>query len=286
MEAATQVLSLYFPQCGFPEWVLEPKEWQNHAFSQTKVYYNRDDLLEDVKLLAKQREPCNIGMKRLYNRDKMEALFGWRHGAYERSTKDKLMPNIAVYCYAKIQRPAGSINVHVINLIGRAIDTPEQPDYHYFTTRPQSVLIQAYRDMWVKALACAKDLKAQNKIKKLRIFNVGGVCFAGPFAKNFIPSTFEPAFLPLLPEFAKAGIEVLGYDTHTKTFDDVFIPDILYSKDEDVDNTLYVNAWDPWSLIGNGNSRDRSLDGYWGRYSNMAVLGWSITNPQLTFVAV
>ena len=287
MELATQVLSVYFPQYGFPDWVLEPNEWQSHAFGQTKVYYNKEDSLDDVKALTKEREPCNIGMKRLYNQDKMEQIFGWRHGAYERSTTDKLMPNIAVYCYAKIQRPARSIQVHVINLIGYALDIPEQPDYSYFTKHPKDHLIKKYKDMWVKALACAKDLKAQHKIKQLRVFNVGGGCFAGLYGPTFIPRIFEPAFLPLLPEFAKAGIEVLGYDARTKTFDDnVFIPDILYSKDEDVANTLYVNAWDPWSLIGNGNSRDRSLDGYWGRYSNMAVLGWSVTNPQMTFVAV
>lgn len=54
----------------------------------------------------------------------------------------------------------------------------------------------------------------------------------------------------------------------------------------DLEETVLVNAWDPWSLIGNGNVFDNSLDGYWGRCSNMAVLGWLRTNPDMQFVAV
>lgn len=85
--------------------------------------------------------------------------------------------------------------------------------------------------------------------------------------------------------FARAGIQVLGYDTETQAFNGGFVPDIL-DTDEDVAHTLYVNAWDPWSMIGNGNGRDNSLDGYWGRCSNMAVLGWSVTNPWMMYRAV
>ena len=46
---------------------------------------------------------------------------------------------------------------------------------------------------------------------------------------------------------------------------------------------MYVNAWDPWTIIGNGNENDNSLDGYWGKSTNMSVLGWFLTNPEMTF---
>jgi hypothetical protein len=82
----------------------------------------------------------------------------------------------------------------------------------------------------------------------------------------------------LLPFFEKAGIEVLRYDIETKEFNGGYVPDIL-ETDIDVEHTLYVNAWDPWSLIGNGNGRDNSLDGC----SNMAVLGWTFTNPHIVY---
>lgn len=81
------------------------------------------------------------------------------------------------------------------------------------------------------------------------------------------------------------NIEVLGYNQKTKTFNGGYIPDIL-DNDNDMEHTLYVNAWDPWSLIGNGNERDNSLDGYWGRCSNMAILGWSLTNPFIKYRSV
>ena len=286
LEAARQVYDIYAPGCAFPEWVLGPAEWSSHKFSETKVYYNRHDTIEDVRAMTMQREPCNIGMKRLYNEDNMEKIFGWKHGAYKMSTPQKLMPNISVYCLATVKRPHGNILVHVINLVGYAFDTSEQPDYQYFSKNPKSELIQRYHEMWLKALAAAKDLKKAKKINKFRIFNVGGGAFAGPFYENFIFKIFEPAFLPLIDAFYEAGVEIVGYNRITKRFDNVNIPTLLDDPEEDVEHTLYVNAWDPWSLIGNGNQRDRSLDGYWGRNSNMAVLGWYITNPHITFVEV
>ena len=44
---------------------------------------------------------------------------------------------------------------------------------------------------------------------------------------------------------------------------------------------LFVNAWDPHSFIGNGNERDASLDGWYGRHMAMALLGWPGTNEHL-----
>lgn len=285
LEAARQVHTIYAPSCAFPDWTVSPQEWTAHRFAATRVYYAKADSLHDVRRMITEREPCNITMKRLYNETVMEDIFGWKRGAYQQSTSDQLMPNIAIYCHATVQRPYGPILVHVINLAGYAFDTPEQPDYKYFITKPTGELVKKYHEMWQKALAAAKDLAAE-KINKIRIFNVGGGAFAGPFYKNFIKTIFEPAFLPLEDEFAKAGIRVVGYDRTTKSFDDVFIPDVLDDVEEDVEHTLYVNAWDPWSLIGNGNERDNSLDGHWGRCSNMAVLGWHVTNPYMTYVAI
>jgi hypothetical protein len=39
------------------------------------------------------------------------------------------------------------------------------------------------------------------------------------------------------------------------------------------DKPLYINAWDPHSVIGNGNDGDMSLDGFMGRSTAMAALG-------------
>ena len=49
------------------------------------------------------------------------------------------------------------------------------------------------------------------------------------------------------------------------------------------DNILWVNAWDPFSMLGNGNYNDGSVDGYFGRKTAISVIGWPVTNPDITF---
>ena len=50
-----------------------------------------------------------------------------------------------------------------------------------------------------------------------------------------------------------------------------------------IEQTLFINAWDPWSLVGNGNEMDHSVDGYYGRQSALALLCWPVTNPYLQY---
>lgn len=49
--------------------------------------------------------------------------------------------------------------------------------------------------------------------------------------------------------------------------------------------SLVVNAWDPHSICGNGNAVDRSLDGYVGRHTAVAVLTWPVVNTRMRYVA-
>ncbi len=47
-----------------------------------------------------------------------------------------------------------------------------------------------------------------------------------------------------------------------------------------------ANAWDPWSMLGNGNAGDDSLDGVWGRHTALAATGWPPNNPAMEYRAV
>lgn len=42
---------------------------------------------------------------------------------------------------------------------------------------------------------------------------------------------------------------------------------------------LWLNAWDPHSIVGNGNGMDNSLDGYYGRASSLGLMSFPLTNP-------
>lgn len=49
---------------------------------------------------------------------------------------------------------------------------------------------------------------------------------------------------------------------------------------------LLLNAWDPHSVVGNGNANDSSLDGYYGRSSSLGLMCFPLTNPWITHQAL
>lgn len=275
MDNATLLYISYYEGFEFPKWVLE--KYEEHDFNSVIVFYYEKDNFDDVFKLINEREPCNIGLRRLYNEKLLKNKYGYSKGAYQYSTPEKLMPNIAVYTHATVKLNKGYSKVHVINLIGAAFDNMNQPDYIYYKDKPIEKIVEFYKNMWYFAYVAMVTKKCKN----LQIYNVGGGAFAGPFVSEFIMEVFEPAFKPLLPLFEKRGYNILGYDWEKHKFNGGFIPNCL--EDADLENTMFVNAWDPWSIIGNGNERDRSLDGFWGRSSNMSVLGWYKTNPNMRF---
>lgn len=283
-EFAKTIRAVYSGETAFPDWVVSSHHWKQHQFDNTRVYYHSTDNLEHVVMLLRDREPCNIGMHRLYKRDELERLCGYKTGAYRLSTDQALMPNVAVYCDATVRLRNGTYcNVHVINLIGVALDTMDQPDYQYYSSRSVEELVDAYRRMWRLAGAALTD---HPSLRTLAIYNVGGGAFAGWMGSSFATKVFEPAFAPTRSDLRQRGIDIVGFDWERHQFDGGYIPDCLSDGTLDLETTLFVNAWDPWSLIGNGNGCDNSLDGHWGRISNMAVLGWLRTNPAMKFVAV
>jgi hypothetical protein len=167
-------------------------------------------------------------------------------------------------------------------------------------------LIQRYRKIWLKACYICM-LKG---LKNLWYYGVGSGFFSmllpNEYNKNsgkFYQEIFAPAFGIDPTHFSKSpkkntlidskdetipinfcekyGIKVLNLQNEVTQSSDKQIPNVLFNSESSPENTLYINAWDPWSIIGNGNEGDRSLDGYWGRNSNMSVLGWSMTNSKL-----
>ena len=209
-------------------------------------------------------------------------------------------------------------NVHVMNLIGYGFDSDEQPDFIYFLNNYgngasnlknlnddkkqqfKEDLIQRYRKIWLKACYICKF----KRLKHLWYYGVGNNNFSSGLPsewageKNFYNEIFAPAFginskdgskihtsnngdLNIPINFCNDnGIKVLNLGAGNKG-NDTFIPQVLFNGSSNTEDTLYINAWDPWSIIGNENNALNSLDSIWGRNSNMSVLGWSMTNSKL-----
>ena len=83
------------------------------------------------------------------------------------------------------------------------------------------------------------------------------------------------------PQKLKTGVQIQSYKYGR-------IPEMVFKDSKlagPLDNVLFVNAWDPWSIVGNGNASDPSLDGYFGRSTAMSLLCWPLTNPYIQYRA-
>ena len=310
-EIAKLLHSLYRYNFAFPVWVVEPRGWKQHHFSKAITFYSSKDELDDVVTECVEREPVNIGMNRRGNGAMIQQKFGWATGGYAKSTGTHLMPNIAVYCQANVQVRHKSIgSFHVLNLVGLAFDSMDQPDVLYFLGKQPrseklrlfiqshllSAIILCYENMWNYVRACIESLKSLNRtsIQRVVLSHIGANNFASLLGLNeqqFIATIENPAIANLKSWMQSANVELIEFPNgsyfNVKDATDLQkAPATLNFPQGWERTTLFLNAWDPWSIIGNGNEQDCSLDGFWGRMSNMSVLGWPLTNPAMKFVPV
>lgn len=281
---ARLIREVYNTGFEFPDWsvrdlgdgTLEP-----HARSAV-IYYARHADLARVKELVLQREPVNIAMSRRYNHEMLFNRFGYTRGAYSKCTAEFLMPHIAAYCKTPFVSRDGlsRVDMHVINAIGIAFDSAEQPDYCYFFRNGRipedrwEKLIARMSLTWRFIFTCARA----KGLRSIYLTQVGGGYFA--HLLNQDPSKNYQRLRSLTLEPVKAEFPEIVVEDLRAIFDNVF------AHEDVLQNSLLVNAWDPWSMVGNGNGRDDSLDGMYGRFSAMAVLCWPKTNPYLQYEAV
>ena len=281
---AKEMRDLYYPRYEFPEWVF--KIWNNLDFLSVTVYHDEKDDISDVKKLVAEREPTNIGMNRLYNKQELKETFGWDLGYYQRYAEqhqyNKLPPNIAIFAKTPLKINKVVRLVNVINLIGYAFDSPKQPDRIYFEKHQlgKKELIRRYANVWKYAFICARV----HKLKYLHISAVGGGAFA-PAEYNGV--TFKEEILKPSIAIAKETIDTKNkIKLRWTAYPDFCVPDSFEEiSQKEINKTLYVNAWDPLSMVGNGNEMDRSLDGAWGKSTALAPLCWSISNPYMKYQA-
>ena len=318
----TRIISLrdiYYDGYEFPDWNTDLNVFRfvyPELAKETLVYYNRSEVSEYKEKEAlgnvvKYREPCNIEMNRLYDKNKLLNEFGWENGYYGKYYDEYgvLAPNFGIYCktpvaYKKLTNLKNLKKniIHLYNAIGYAFDNDKQPDYKYFIeNNKQDELIEKYKKIFQLILQCAKE----KKLNTIVMSAVGANNFAKLYKDNdfnentesniqyFQRTKWVPAFLEVFKDIQDIqGIkikfmgmkkeyviinELLKNNIDVKKNDIGFFPDNI--KEVQIENTLFVNAWDPWSIVGNGNSGDYSLDGYIGRSTFAGPLTFPSTNP-------
>lgn len=300
-----RLFECYFENFKPPEWILE-YPLKKELLEMVICYYDKNSDMEVIKNLLTNREPTNIEMNRLYLSDKVEKYFGYTHSEYTIGS-----PNIAVYCKTPfvpydIEQHRNRIKpkfVHVINVIGVALDDEQQPDYLEMTRlkTPQdcrNLYTAKVQSVFQKIIKCFDD---HPNLKTIVVHGFGMGVFS-KFAKRFgIPH--EEIFIRLLQDFIHEVIAlrddakiIINYLPYSKILPIIknklyFIRtpiDLLIDSYEqkDLESILFVNAWDPFSVVGNGNAGDNSLDGYFGRITAMSVLCWPKFNKKITYTSL
>jgi hypothetical protein len=265
---------------------------KDNLYKLCKVFYNNVDNLDDIMRLVKEREPVNIAMKRFYYRNKLNKYFGYKYGYYGKcsnSIMDITPPNFIVYTPTKVKN--NSKTIHVLNAIGLAFDNIKQVDYKNYMKLSNSKLGISikhinkckifYTKLFHLIFKIALKLKKDNVVMSL----VGANNFAslwngGP--EEFKKVVWFPTFNSVIKDYKYLNIMFMGAKIG-KYHNLGYFPQCI--NDPKIKNklnkTLFINAWDCWSVPGNGNNLDYSLDGYIGRNTQIGIYGTSLTNPYL-----
>ena len=239
---------------------------------------------------------------------------------WDNGDKEHLPPNFAMYIETPISNEFNNEqhkqNIKVLNCIGYAFDDKCQPDYKYFIDSQTNDFKEGKKEMYERKIydifqfifTCVH----QKNIKTLAMSYIGGAAFSGLYPGN--EPEYRIVFLKKFGEFIQnnpdidKGLEIVivgcERDYTMREFAKEFtkkcrelgfanvvcpgpqhrdVPALCFYLQDKNEHTLYVNAWDPHSIVGNGNENDRSLDGFFGRTTAMAFLSLPCFNPHIQY---
>lgn len=299
-----------------PLWVGN-KKYQDYVWrygSETIVYYDKQYNLDDIKKLAKEREPTNITLTRIYSQNLLKEAYGYEICPYN----EIFHPNIAIYCHTPICMTADMTPnytpkyIHVLSVYGLAFDSEEQPDYKRYMTIAENKRAEEFKKemtcMFNKIVHCFKT----KKFKYLLMHGVGmgvfntfamnlgihsvdifiGCCVEhlGPLFNDNDTKTLYLNFPPPkkgVPMITQEIINIKFSEHKNIHYKGRNFPDIIgdFSNGE-LSDMLVINAWDPFSVVGNGNAGDISLDGFIGKHTAAGILSWPIFNEKIKYEAL
>lgn len=305
--SVAKLMSCYMDKYMPPKWIgyvdFQQIIWRYK--SQTKVYYPDGANLLEVKELATRREPTNLGGNKLYNREQLLVNYGYTENPYKIGS-----PNIAIFCRTpvitcRVIKPSNIKYVNILSAIAPALDTLDQPDYRYLEKENSySKRNYKYACMLATAFKHIRCCFIEGGYKRLIMTGLGMGNFkfyAEDLGINAEHIYRECLFRGLGDLFKSGPCEMWLNYTHTvvlhghipvenrkqiilKALDIQTLLDNLSQRE--LDDSLIINAWDPFSIVGNGNANDSSLDGYIGRISAVSILCWPLTNPDIQWKSV
>lgn len=267
-----------------PSWSVNYDENDFNIFAkQSLVFYYNKKYKKLIQKLITNREPTNIAMNKLYNHDLVKKELGYKESFYTEFFKKYkvIAPNIGIYCFTPILFNNKFFNCHVYNAIGMAFDYHTQPDYIYYKSINfnKQKLIKKYTNILEKIVKCCNVKNLKNIILPL----IGCGHFSTLYPGNLTHDIFIPTLIYTQDKYTDINFVIMGSNNSIKhqsiKTTNFLFPNII--ENINISDTLLVNAWDPHSVPGNGNSSDKRLDGYFGRYSMISRLGWGITNKFL-----
>lgn len=287
--AARALQSTYSHNCQMPEQALQLLEngellaLSGHCFV---LSHHETSAVgkEVVETLATQRVPASIGGRDCFDPEALQRHFGWKQAYYDQYYREKgvLAPQLAVFCktpcFAGHDRSAWR-TINVVNLIGLALDDPRQSDQRFLTklgmTDARAYALEHMKRMWLLMFEAAHNAGLQ----RVEYARVAGGAFS-EHLEHLTGWKYEALLQASLPSKPPSWSGVVQMQEFKGT-----VPTTLLQRtQEELDNVLLVNAWDPLTIIGNGNAADHSLDGFFGRSTAMGVLGWPLSNPHLRFI--
>jgi hypothetical protein len=294
--------TVYNKGFGFPDWAIAAVQ-KNDLMQKAKVYYDKGDDLNNVKLTNKQREPVCMGMSG-YDNTALQREFGWSESFYKTyyKTNGILAPNIAIYTPTTTE---SGKKIHIFNSVVYLF-TKTEPDYKYFTSlEPQERIKQLkkrYRAVFKKIFHCAEENGLSIVMPTI---GTSDYCMADYQWDNTTLRGFQTKYTDVsyvdgfLDEYKLQAFHTYEFHKHVwlPAFSKVReeYPEInvkladLSSLDKptfDIEETLYVTECGPSNLPGNGHEKDGTLGGYFGKQTSIAVTGSLMTNPWIDFVEI
>jgi hypothetical protein len=282
---AQYLYDIYERGYSFPGWVLKKDLTRYLAFAV--VYYDSTRTRDDALKLATEREPVHFSMsERDIHFDFKEGL---RVGAYDHSENRM---NIAIYLKSPFKVGERFYDVDVLNVVLPSLNDHDEPDFQRLYEDGPFTELQAYSKMLEPVFAKIKHCLEQYQTFKYVVF----VGLPQDQSRFFGLFKYESRWRPrkVFDALLKKYIEPLNRNLlFLDEKENSLISEIISGKRRfnsvsawKLEEVLFVSAWNPWSILGNGNGKDNTNEGYLGRISAMSVIGWPRTNPNIRFEAV